>query len=162
MHSAITSLSSTRDTHAAHADSMRHKLVSARNAVNSRKATIKENQQYLAYQATFNQSELRFWEERLGLRISGSGREDVVRFSFVFNSDNKRRDYSSGDREASFELDTSKSNGSDRAYQVTNTRPNLRSAGLQDKVDACTKNMCEHEDLAAFLKRMRDIFLQVM
>lgn len=145
MHVAIASLTQTRDMHADNADQLKNKVMVARNAIAGRKESVRERQEHLAYQAGFNASELRFWEERLGLKVDGAEREDRVRFDFAFDD---------GRREAWFELDMS--NG----FQVVGARPSLER--YRERVDDCIRQMGMNEDLGAFLKGIREIIVEIV
>ena len=145
MHAAISSLTQTRDTHAEHTDQLKQKLATTRNAIAARKVAVRERRAYLAYQAGFNAPELRFWEDRLGLKVEGAGREDRVRFGFMLDE---------GRSEAWFELAMS------TGYKVLSARPSLD--GHEKRVEACVGQMAERENLGEFLKGMREIFLEAM
>ena len=161
MHSAITNLTHTRDANASHASDLRRKLASTKSSIADKRRQLKDRDSYLQYQAGFNGPECRFWEEGLGLKIQGTGREDRVRFSFVFGRGSGNR--SSSETESWFELDMTGSGAAGgKGYEVVRARPNLDDAGMTDRVDACVREMCDSQDLGSFLKGMRQIFLDAI
>lgn len=103
-------------------------------------------------QSRLNGPELGFWEEYLGCRIEGSGREDVVRIVFVFEAP---REESTGGRpsaetEGVFELSVPERGG----YGVVFSKPKLD----ETRVRACVQQLNEARDIGAFLKGMRSLF----
>jgi kinetochore protein Spc25 len=110
-----------------------------------REAQLK-HRRYLDGQSRYNEPELDFWENYLGLRIEGLGRDD--RLKFVYTNVDERE----WDREAWFELDTS-----ERDYKVLEIRPKVES----DEVERVVERLNETRDLAGFLKGMRELFVEV-
>lgn len=144
MHSAIDSLTQTRDARAAHLATLRTRLAAAKTAIASLKAAQRQHAAALASQGAQNGAELEFWEEALGLRIEGAGREDRVRFVFA-GCDGRKRE-----REAWCELDLA------RGYEVVECRPRLDG----ERVRKVCERMGEGEDLRGFLVGMRGLFCE--
>ena len=147
MESAIASLTSQRDAHAAHRDHLRAEIKTIQKQVAQRQAAQSAHAREIDAQARLNVPELDFWETYLGLRIEGAGQVD--RLKFVFTCVDEKE----WDREAWFELDTSK-----REYGVVMVKPNLDEAD----VERCLSRLNESRDLGAFLKGMRETFTRAM
>ena len=148
MKNAIATLTTTRDGHAVHLAELKSRLQATRSAIATRRAALKQQQQYLSGQASQNGPELEMWERGLGMRIEATGLEDRLRFVFI-GVDERR-----ADKEHWFEADMSGVSG--RAYEVVNSKPRLDPA----RVEPLVKQMCEKEQLGAFLKGMREIFVE--
>lgn len=152
MHTAITSLTKTRDAHAAHITTLQTRLRAQKAALARSKATQRERSDFMTRQQALDGEELRFWEEGLGLRIEGTGGEDRVRFVFVLGgSGGGERERT---REAMFELDMSGGR-----YNVVAARPALDGRG--ERVAELCRGMSDGEDLGAFLKGMRGLLVEV-
>ena len=147
METAIASISSQRDAHAAHRDNLRAEIKTIQKQVAQRQAAQSAHARDMDAQSRLNEPELDFWETYLGLRIEGAGRAD--RLKFVFNCVDER----AWDREAWFELDTEK-----REYGVVMVKPQVEEAD----VEACLEGLNESRDLGAFLKGMREIFVKAL
>ena len=147
MESAIVSITSQRDAHATHRDSLRTEIKTIQKQIAQRQAAQSAHARDMDAQARLNLPELDFWETYLGLRIDGAGKAD--RLKFVFNCVDERE----WEREAWFELDTEK-----REYGVVTVKPKVEE-GL---VEVCVDRLNESRDLGQFLKRMREIFVKAM
>ncbi|KAI9727466.1 MAG: kinetochore-associated Ndc80 complex subunit spc25 [Chrysothrix sp. TS-e1954] len=148
MSEAIASLTFTRDTHAVNVASLRSRLASTQSSVNSKKATQRQQSQYLSHQESFNAPELATWEECLGLRIEATGVPDQVRFVFT------NCDRSKPLREAWFELDMT-----GKGYGIIKSRPRIEG---KEAVERSLQSMGENEDLGAFLKDIRQTLVSEM
>src|SRR4051812_11438489 len=73
MHSAISSLTSQRDTLLTHRDALRSQINELQKAVSARREAQLKHRRYLDGQTRYNEPELEFWESYLGLRIEGLG-----------------------------------------------------------------------------------------
>lgn len=146
MHSAITRLKSQHEERLVTRDKLNAHLEDAQKDLSAKKEAYQKQTSYLDKQARYNEPELHSWEENLGLRIEGAGRED--RLKFVFNL----LDEKDWHREFWFEVSLDK-----RDYEVLACWPNLE----RDAVNRLLENLNESRELGPFLKGMRELFLQV-
>ncbi|KAF1950121.1 hypothetical protein CC80DRAFT_456227 [Byssothecium circinans] len=147
MHAAIAQLTSARDERLAHRDALRHQIAEVQKAVSARREAQLKHRRYLDGQSRYNEPELEFWESYLGLRIEGLGKAD--RLKFVYTNVCERE----WEREAWFELDTS-----EREYRVEEMRPKVE----REEVERVLERLNETRDLAAFLKGMRELFVEAL
>ncbi|KAF2645876.1 hypothetical protein P280DRAFT_503910 [Massarina eburnea CBS 473.64] len=145
MHAAIATLTMQRDERLTHRDALRSQISEVQKAITARREAQLKHRRYLDGQSRYNEPELEFWESYLGLRIEGLGKAD--RLKFVYTNVCERE----WDREAWFELDTT-----ERDYKVEDARPKLE----RDEVDRVLERLNETRDLAAFLKGMRELFVE--
>ena len=147
MHDAIHTLTQQKDEHLARRSELKEEIASVQASIKQRREAQATHQRSLDAQAKHNIPELRFWEHCLGLRIEGTGTEDLLRFVYVCVDE---RD---PERECWFELEMG---GSE--YEVAATKPKLD----RDAVDEVKERMFESRDLGGFLKSMRALFVQGM
>lgn len=147
MKSAISTLSTQRDERLAHRDALKSQIAEVQKAITARREAQLRHRRYLDGQSRYNEPELDFWESYLGLRIEGLGQAD--RLKFVYTNVCERE----WEREAWFELDTS-----EREYKVLEYRPKVE----RDDVEGVLERLNETRDLAAFLKGMRELFVEAL
>ena len=147
MHSQITTLTAQRDSLLSNRETLQSQISEVQKAISARREAQLKHRRYLDGQTRFNEPELEFWETHLGLRIDGLGKED--RLKFVYTNVCERE----WEREAWFELDTSQ-----REYQVRETVPKLE----REEIDRVLDRLNETRDLAAFLKGMRELFVEAL
>ena len=145
MHTTIALLTSQRDERLAQRDTLQREVAEVQKAITARREAQLKHRRYLDGQARYNEPELDFWENYLGLRIDGAGQSDRLRF--VYSNMDER----AWDREAWFELDTS-----DREYKVLQCRPSIDTEEVERVVD----KLNETRDLGLFLKGMRELFVR--
>lgn len=145
MQEAISALTLQRDERLAHRDTLRAQISEVQKTISARREAQLKHRRYLDGQSRYNEPELDFWENYLGLRIEGLGKDD--RLKFVYTNVDERE----WDREAWFELDTS-----ERDYKVLELRPKVE----RDEVDRVIERLNETRDLAGFLKGMRELFVE--
>ncbi|KAI9643916.1 kinetochore-associated Ndc80 complex subunit spc25 [Ciborinia camelliae] len=147
MQAAIAALSAQRDAQLATREALKAQIAETQKAISGRVAAQKSHAQYIDKQARFNVPELDFWISNLGLMIEGAGQNDRLKFVFNNIDDN---DY---DREAWFELDTSK-----RDYDIPYCKPKLEKEQIERVVD----KLNETRDLRVLLKGMRELFVEAV
>lgn len=147
MQSAIRSLSQQKEDHITRRDALKEQIASTQAQIRQRREAQAAYQRSLDAQARHNIPELRFWEHCLGLRIEGTGQEDVLRFVYVCV------DESDPERECWFEL-----NMGGKEYGIAEVRPKLE----REDVDEAQESLNDSKDLGAFLKGMRTLFLQAL
>jgi kinetochore protein Spc25 len=144
MHNAISTLTQQRDERLSHRDNLKAQIIEVQKAISARREAQLKHRRYLDGQARYNEPELDFWENYLGLRIEGVGQNDRLKFVYTNICE---LDW---DREAWFELDTS-----ERDYQVREYRPKVE----REDVERVLERLNETRDLASFLKGMRELFV---
>lgn len=147
MQAAIAAITQQRDSHAQHRDRLRSEIASLNKQIAARRSAQQVHAKEIDAQSRLNVPELEFWETYLGLRIEGAGQVDRLKFTFSNLDD---RDW---EKEAWFELDTEK-----REYRVVGYWPKVD----EGEVDACVDGLNGSRDLGAFLRVMREIFVQGM
>lgn len=145
--STISTLTTQRDSLLSTRDTLKSQIDTLQSSISARREAQLKHRRYLDGQARYNEPELEFWESYLGLRIEGLGKEDRLKFLFAGVSERE------WDREAWFELDTG-----EREYKVLETRPKLE----RETVDGVLERLNETRDLAAFLKGMRELFVEAL
>ncbi|KAH9882083.1 Ribose-phosphate pyrophosphokinase [Plenodomus biglobosus] len=145
MQEAISALTLQRDERLAHRDNLRAQIAEVQKTISARREAQLKHRRYLDGQSRYNEPELDFWENYLGLRIEGLGREDRLKFIYTYVDERE------WDREAWFELDTS-----ERDYKVLEVRPKVE----REEVDRVIERLNETRDLAGFLKGMRELFVE--
>ncbi|ORY09602.1 chromosome segregation protein Spc25-domain-containing protein [Clohesyomyces aquaticus] len=147
MHAAISTLTVQRDERLAHRDALKSQMSEVQKAISARREAQLKHRRYLDGQSRYNEPELEFWESYLGLRIEGLGKEDRLKFAYTNVCERE------WEREAWFELDTS-----EREYKVLEYRPKVE----REEVDRVLERLNETRDLAAFLKGMRELFVEAL
>ncbi|KAJ4351779.1 kinetochore-associated Ndc80 complex subunit spc25 [Didymosphaeria variabile] len=147
MHAAITTLTTQRDERMTHRDALRAQIAEMQKSISTRREAQLKHRRYLDGQSRYNEPELEFWESYLGLRIEGLGKEDSLKF--VYTNVCERE----WEREAWFELDTS-----EREYRIGEVRPKVE----REETDRVLERLNETRDLAAFLKGMRELFVEAL
>jgi kinetochore protein Spc25 len=161
MHAAISSLTTAQQEKAAACARLRTAIATTQRQIDAKRAAQQSYAEKMEAQSRLNGPELVFWEEYLGCRIEGSGREDVVRVVFVFepgsskvngNGGNGEEEgsYYGGEREGVFELKVPERGG----YEVIFSKPRLE----EKRMAACVDRLNESRDIGAFLKGMRALF----
>ncbi|KAJ2496093.1 kinetochore-associated Ndc80 complex subunit spc25 [Coemansia sp. RSA 2052] len=116
----------------------------AQTAVNERLAVVEEKRAVLGVQRAVNELELKFFEEKMGLAVSGGGNPDLLTFVFTQIS------VSDPHRAYTVTVDLSQ-----REYQATDCKPPL--PGLQGHVEWLNTS----RDFYGFLKRVRREFISL-
>lgn len=147
MHAAIRSLSQQKEEHLARRDQLKEEIASVQASIKQRRDAQAAYQRSLDAQARHNIPELRFWEHCLGLRIEGTGTEDVLRFVYV------GVDERDAEKECWFDLSMG-----GKEYEVTATKPKLE----HESVDDAQERLHEGRDLGPFLKSMRSLFVHAL
>lgn len=146
MHASITSLSTQRDALLSNRDALKSQIADLQKAISARREAQLKHRRYLDGQSRYNEPELDFWESYLGLRVEGFA-PDSLKFSYTNICE---KDW---EREAWFELDTREID-----YKVSNMRPKLE----KEEVDRVLDRLNDSRDLAAFLKGMRELFVEAL
>ena len=145
MEEAISTLTLQRDERLAHRDTLRAQIAEVQKSIAARREAQLKHRRYLDGQSRYNEPELDFWENYLGLRIEGLGKDDMLKFVYM-NVDERE-----WEREAWFELDTS-----ERDYKVLEVRPKVE----REEVERVVERLNESRDLAGFLKGMRELLVE--
>ena len=150
--SSISTLSTHHDSATSTCSRLRAQISHTQSQIDRKLQAQRDYAAKQAAQSGLNGPELGFWETMLGMRIEGSGREDVVRVVFVFASANSGSggDGGSAEREAQFELKVPERDG----YEVLWCKPVLEGGRVEGEVG----RLNESRDLGAFLKGMRGLF----
>lgn len=146
MHTAITSLTSQRDALLTNRTHLQSQIAELQKSIAARREAQLKHRRYLDGQSRYNEPELEFWESYLGLRVEGFG-PDCLKFTY---SGVCEREW---EREAWFELDTR-----EIEYRVRDMRPKLE----KEEVERVVERLNDSRDLAAFLKGMRELFVEAM
>ena len=125
-------------------------MASTQRQIDAKRAAQQSYAEKMDGQSRLNGPELAFWEEYLGTRIEGSGRDDVVRVCFVFEPGKSGE----GEREGVFELKVPERSG----YEVIFSKPRLD----EKKVAGCVERLNESRDIGPFLKGMRGLFVEAL
>lgn len=167
MQSAIATLTTAQQEKAAACARLRTAIATTQRQIDAKRAAQQSYAAKMEAQSRLNGPELAFWEEYLGTRIEGSGREDIVKVVFVFEpgkgvsrgdggaeagDDNVGSGNGSGEREGVFELLVPERGG----YEVVFTRPRLE----ERRVAGCVDRLNESRDIGVFLKGMRGLFAE--
>ncbi|KAI9835594.1 MAG: kinetochore-associated Ndc80 complex subunit spc25 [Sarea resinae] len=147
MAAAIASVTSQRDSQLAHRDRLRAQIADTQKAISQRLEAQQAHAQHLDKQSRFNVPELEFWQDYLCLRIEGAGMADRLKFVYTHVD---ARDW---ERAAWFELGTAK-----RDYEVLHCKPRLEA----EDVERVVESLNENRDLGAFLKAMRELFVEAV
>ena len=159
MHAAISSLTTAQQEKAAACARLRTAIATTQRQIDAKRAAQQSYAEKMEAQSRLNGPELAFWEEYLGCRIEGSGREDVVRAVFVFEPGSSKINGNSGkgegscyggEREGVFELKVPERGG----YEVIFSKPRLE----EKRMAACVDRLNESRDIGVFLKGMRGLF----
>lgn len=157
MQAAIHTLTSSHQERAAACARLRTQIANTQRQIEAKRAAQQAYAEKMEAQSRLNGPELAFWEEYLGCRIEGSGREDVIRIVFVFEPGKSSGDGSGGgsaagkgEREGVLELLVPERGG----YEVVFAKPRLE----EKKVEACVERLNGSRDIGAFLKGMRALF----
>jgi kinetochore protein Spc25, fungi type len=154
MQAAVSTLSTAHQERAAACARLRTLIQTTQRQIEAKRAAQVAYAEKMEAQSRLNGPELGFWEEYLGTRIEGSGREDVVRVVFVFEGPREGGGGGGGEREGVFELKVPERDG----YEVVFARPRLEEKRLQ----ACVERLNESRDIGAFLKGMMPLFAEVV
>ncbi|KAI9711447.1 MAG: kinetochore-associated Ndc80 complex subunit spc25 [Candelaria pacifica] len=147
MHAAIDTLTTQRDARAAARDRLKQQIAETKKSIAQQHEAQQKHARYLDGQQRFNIPELDFWHDYLCMRIEGAGVEDQLKFVYTHVDE---RDW---EREALFELGMGK-----REYEVLHCKPKIEG----EKVAACVEKLNESRDLGAFLKGMRELFVETL
>ncbi|KAF2458963.1 chromosome segregation protein Spc25-domain-containing protein [Lineolata rhizophorae] len=147
LHTAIQQLTSQRDTALSSRDALKAEVADVQAAIAARRDAQHKHARYLDAQSRFNGPELQFWEDHLCMRIEGAGLADRLKFVFTHVHE---RDW---EREGWFELDLGK-----REYEIVAYRPKVEKEG----VEGLLERLNESRDLTAFLKGMRELFVEAL
>ena len=155
MQSSISSLTAAHHDKEAACARLRTTIAAVQRQRDAKRAAQRQYADKMEAQARLDGPELAFWEEYLGTRIEGSGREDVVRVVFVFEPGSKSSNNKvEGEREGVCELKVPERGG----YEVVFSKPRLEEKG----VAACVGRLNESRDIGAFFKGMRALFGEVL
>ncbi|KAF2139881.1 uncharacterized protein K452DRAFT_327822 [Aplosporella prunicola CBS 121167] len=147
MHQAITQLSNRRSEQETRRSALQAQISAAQAQLAAKRELQAKHARYRDAMARANGPELAFWTDYLCLRIEGAGEDDRLKFVYSHVDD---RDW---DREAAFVLDMSC-----REYAVPVCRPKLE----QEEVERVLERLNETRELSAFLKGMRELFVEAM
>ncbi|EXF74086.1 chromosome segregation protein [Colletotrichum fioriniae PJ7] len=147
MQTSIAQLSEERDKHLATRDALKKQIEETQKEIDARLAAQRAHAKQLEAQSRFNVPELEFWQQNLGLRIEGAGKDDRLKFVYTYVDD---QDW---EREAWFELNTAS-----RDYDVRHCRPKLE----RERVERVLDQLNETRELAVLLKGMRELFVEAM
>ncbi|KXH64186.1 chromosome segregation protein [Colletotrichum salicis] len=147
MQASIAQLSEERDKHLATRDALKKQIEETQKEIDARLAAQRAHAKQLEAQSRFNVPELEFWQQNLGLRIEGAGKDDRLKFIYTYVDD---QDW---EREAWFELNTAS-----RDYDVRHCRPKLE----RERVERVLDQLNETRELAVLLKGMRELFVEAM
>jgi len=147
MQDAIQSLTQQKEEHISRRDQLKQDIASVQASIKQRREAQAAHQRSLDAQARHNIPELRFWEHCLGLRIEGTGVEDVLRFVYVCVDD------PDAEKECYFDLAMG-----GKEYEVAGTKPKLE----RESVEEVQERLNESRELGGFLKGMRSLFVQAM
>lgn len=147
MQSAIHSLKEQKEDHSSRRDALREEVSSVQAQIKHRREGQAAHQRSLDAQARHNIPELRFWEHCLGLRIDGTGVEDVLRFVYVCVDE---RD---PEKECWFDL-----NMGGKECEIAGSDPKLEA----ENVEEVQEKLNESRELGGFLKGMRDLLLEAV
>lgn len=147
MYTAISSITSERDSRLAKHDRVRQQIAETRKSIGQRVEAQKAHAKHLDAQSRLDNPELAFWQNTLSLRIEGAGREDRLKFIYTYIS---AKDW---ENEAWFELGIASGN-----YEIFQTEPKLDRDALEREVNLVNEN----RNLGAFLKRVRKLFADTM
>ena len=149
MKDAIEALTQQKEEHLGRRDSLKADIAAIQGTVKQRREAQAAHQRALEAQARRNMSELRFWEQCLGLRIeaSGLGIDDQLRFVFLcIDPKNEAKEHW-------FELQMG-----GQEYEVADAKPKLDKELLEEVVE----QLNESRDLGWFLKAMRVMFVDTL
>jgi hypothetical protein len=104
-------------------------------------------------QGEMNGPELAFWEEYTGMRIEGSGGDDVITVKFEFEPKSGMVG-EEAKREGLFELKVPERGG----YEVVHTKPRLEDGSVRRLLERYDQD----GEIRALLKDMRGLFVEVM
>jgi kinetochore protein Spc25, fungi type len=147
MHAAIHKLTTSHQERAAACGRLRTQISTTQRQIVAKRAAQAAYAEKMEAQSRLDGPELAFWEEYLGTRIEGSGREDVVRVVFVFEPG---KGDGGVEREGVLELLVPERGG----YEVVFSKPRLE----EKRVEGCVERLNESRDIGAFLKGMRGLF----
>ena len=147
MRSAIESITAQRDERIMDRDRLKAEIASTQKLIAQRLEAQKAHAAKMDAQARYNLPELDFWTDYLCMRIEGLGRADELKFVFT------HVDAQDWEKEGSFELHMT-----EHEYQVEKCRPKVDKQALGRVVDKVN----EGRDVAAFLKNMRELFVEAM
>ena len=147
MNEAVANIASQRDEREAERDRLRAEIAATQKAIGQRVEAQKAHAAQLNAQARFNSPELDFWMDYLCLRIEGAGKVDRLKFVFTHVDE---RDW---EREAYFELNTES-----RDYSIKHYKPKVEA----ERMEACVEKLNENRDLGAFLKAIRELFVEAL
>ena len=152
MHAQISSLESHQAAQAATRDRLKSAISHTQRQIDAKLDAQRQYSEKMDKQARMNGPELMFWETYLGLRIEGSGNEDVVKICFVFEPGMGGDVRSAEEREGILELKVPERSG----YEVVYTKPRLEEGNIRKVVE----KLNESRDVGAFLKGMRGLFAE--
>lgn len=144
MHAAIASISSQRDQRAAQRNRLKDEIAATQKAIAQRLEAQRKHAAEMDVQAKLNNPELDFWVDYLCLRIEGT-RADHLKFVFT------HVDERNWDQEFWFEMSMAKAD-----YEVVEYRPVLD----KERIDVRLERFNESRDVGAFLKDMRELFVE--
>ena len=150
MHGSISSLTTAHQDKAATCARLRTAIATTQRQIDAKHVAQQSYAEKMDAQSRLNGPELGFWEEYLGTRIEGSGREDVVRVVFVFEPGKSGE----VEKEGVFELKVPERGG----YDVVFSKPRLDDK----RVAGCVERLNESRDIGAFLKGLRGLFGEVL
>ena len=159
----IAQLESHHSTQLSARDRLRTAIGNARRQIDGKVQAQRDYGEKYDQQASLNGPELNFWEHYLGCRIEGSGEENKVKITFVFQAPKGSAGGAgvggvagSMEREAVFDLQIPEASAG--AWEVSYTKPRLES----NRVRAVVDKMNETKDIATLLKGMRGLFADEM
>lgn len=154
MATSIASLTSARDANLSTVATLRAQLAEGQRAVKEKRDEQRRYENWLGGMQSEDAREVDVWEGLLGVGVEKApgegGKEIEDKLKVVFSGLGAGQGRKAAGREASFVLDVGR-NG----YGVLDTQPELE----KEEVEKCVRRMAEGENLAGFLKGMRELFV---
>ena len=162
MQAQIGKLESHHSTQLSARDRLRTAIANTRRQIDSKVQAQKEYGEKVDKQSALNGPELNFWEHYLGCRIDGSGEENKVKVTYVFQPPKGGIKNGAGvggladvpEREAVFDLQIPDSTTGE--FTITYTKPRLETVRVQRVVE----KLNETKEIATLLKGMRALFVE--
>lgn len=157
MAASIASLTTARDANLATVSTLRAQLAEAQRAVKEKRDEQRRYENWLGGMRSEDAREVDVWEDLLGVGVEKApgegGKEIEDKLKFVFSGLCAGQGRKAAVREATFVLDVGRN-----TYEVLDTQPELE----KEDVDKCVLRMAESENLAGFLKGMRELFVKAL
>lgn len=147
MQAAIATLTEQRDSHLQTKSSLLNGISETQALIDTKLSQQRAHAAHLTTQGRFDVPELDFWQQNLGLRIEGAGKDDRLKFVFT------QLDEMDYEKEAYFELNTAS-----RDYAIRTCKPKLET----ERTDKLIEALNEKRELGPLVKGMRELFVEAM